>query len=96
MPDAEFARSYARRLNLSPDLAGLIEDEGFQRAIGEAVKRANHTLSVIERIRHFQLVAEPFTIENGLMTPTLKLKRRQICHLHKDLIDGLYESRQRA
>jgi long-chain acyl-CoA synthetase len=93
VPDAEFARSYARQHRLSPDLASLVEDPGFQRAIGEAVNRANRSLSVIERVRHFQLMAEPFTIENGLMTPTLKLKRRQICHLHKDMIDGLYEGR---
>ncbi|MGH6859388.1 MAG: hypothetical protein ACRECY_03970, partial [Phyllobacterium sp.] len=96
VPDAEFARSYARRHGLSPDLASLADDTGFQRAIGEAVSRANQSLSVIERVRRFRLMPEPFTIENGLMTPTLKLKRQQICRLHGDLIDGLYEGRQRG
>jgi long-chain acyl-CoA synthetase len=96
VPETEFARSYARRHGLSSDLASLVEDTGFQRAIGEAVRRANQSLSVIERVRHFRLIAEPFTIENGLMTPTLKLKRQQICRLHQDLIDGLYEGRQRG
>ena len=38
----------------------------------------------------FHLMAEPFTIENGLMTPTLKLKRQRIYNLHGDLIAGLY------
>ncbi|MGH6921234.1 MAG: AMP-dependent synthetase/ligase, partial [Geminicoccaceae bacterium] len=96
VPDAEFARRYARQHGLSPDLASLVENAGFQRVIGEAVRRANQNLSVIERVRHFQLLPEPFTIENGMMTPTLKLKRQQICRLHRDLIDGLYEARQRA
>ena len=97
VPDAEFARSYARQHGLSPDLTSLVANAGFQRVIGEAVRRANQNLSVIERVRHFQLMAEPFTIENGLMTPTLKLKRQQICRLHQDLIDGLYDARrQRA
>jgi long-chain acyl-CoA synthetase len=94
VPDAEFARSYARRHGLSPEFASLVDDTGFQRAIGEAVKRANQSLSVIERVRHFRLMAEPFTIENGLMTPTLKLKRQQICRLHRDLIDELYDGRK--
>lgn len=96
VPDAEFARRYARQHGLSPDLTSLVANAGFQRVIGEAVRRANQNLSVIERVRHFQLLPEPFTIENGLMTPTLKLKRQQICRLHQDLIDGLYEARQRA
>jgi long-chain acyl-CoA synthetase len=96
VPDAEFARSYARKHGLSPDLASLVDDAGFQRAIGEAVRRANQSLSVIERVRQFRLMAEPFTIENGLMTPTLKLKRQRICRLHGELIEGLYETRQRA
>jgi long-chain acyl-CoA synthetase len=96
VPDADFARSYARKHGLSPDLASLAEDAGFQRAIGEAVSRANQSLSVIERVRQFRLMAEPFTIENGLMTPTLKLKRQRISGLHRELIEKLYESRQRA
>jgi long-chain acyl-CoA synthetase len=93
VPDAEFARSYARQHGVSPELASLVDDTGFQRAIGEAVSRANQSLSVIERVRRFRLMAEPFTIENGLMTPTLKLKRQQICRRHGDLIEGLYEGR---
>jgi len=94
VPDTDFARSYARKHGLSPDLASLADDAGFQRAIGEAVSRANQSLSVIERVRQFRLMAEPFTIENGLMTPTLKLKRQQICRRHQELIDELYESRR--
>jgi long-chain acyl-CoA synthetase len=94
VPDAEFTRSYARRHGLSPKLASLVDDDGFQRAVGEAVTRANRSLSVIERVRRFRLMAEPFTVENGLMTPTLKLKRQQICRLHQDLIDELYDGRK--
>ena len=90
VPDHEFARSYARQHGLAPNLEELIEDEGFRRAVTEAISRANEGLSVIERVRRFHLMAEPFTIENGLMTPTLKLKRQRIYNLHGDLISGLY------
>jgi long-chain acyl-CoA synthetase len=92
VPDLDFARSYARQHRLAPDLSTLADDPGFQHAIGEAVRRANQKLSVIERVRHYRLMAQPFTIENGLMTPTMKLKRQQIFQLHQGLIDGLYEA----
>lgn len=90
VPDTDFAHSYAKQHGLSHELASLVEDKGFQNAIGEAISRANHNLSVIERVRRFRLMPEPFSIENGLMTPTLKLKRQKICSQYADLIEGLY------
>ena len=45
--------------------------------------------STIERIRHFKATA-PFTIENGLLTPTMKVKRRAAIEARQDEIEGLY------
>ena len=47
---------------------------------------------MIERVRHFRLLPEPFTIENGTMTPTLKLKRQLIYRVHEDLFESLYQA----
>jgi long-chain acyl-CoA synthetase len=44
-----------------------------------------------ERILAFALVAEPFTTENGLLTPTLKVKRGAVLAKHRALLDSLYE-----
>ena len=92
VPDAEFARAYARKHRLKPDLAELAQHKHFERAIGEAVARANEHLSVSERVRHFRLMPQPFSIENGTMTPTLKLRRQLIYRLHKDLFESMYQS----
>jgi long-chain acyl-CoA synthetase len=92
VPDADFARTYARQHGLMPELAELVQHKEFERAIGEAVARANESLSVIERVRHFRLLSEPFTIENGTMTPTLKLKRQLIYRVHRDLFEGMYQA----
>ena len=91
VPDAEFAKTYARQHKLKPDLAELAQHKEFERAIGEAVARANESLSVIERVRHFRLLPEPFTIEKGTMTPTLKLRRQLIYRVHRDLFESMYQ-----
>ena len=91
VPDAEFAKAYARRHGLQPELAQLVQHKDFERALGEAVTRANESLSVIERVRHFRLMAEPFTIEKGTMTPTLKLRRQLIYGVLKGLFESMYQ-----
>jgi long-chain acyl-CoA synthetase len=85
VPDQDLLKAKAA------DSAGA--DETIRAAVGEAVKRANGKLSAIERVRKFALMPEPFSIENGMMTPTLKLKRQLIYKTHHDLIAGLYQGR---
>ena len=92
VPDADFAKAYARQHRLKADLAELVQHKDFERAIGDAVTRANETLSVIERVRHFRLLPEPFTIERGTMTPTLKLRRQLIYRVHRDLFESMYQA----
>ena len=48
-------------------------------------------MAKFERVRKFALLAEPFTIENDMLTPSLKLKRRVIEEKHRIIIDKLYE-----
>ena len=56
--------------------------------IGDAVRRVNGKLPTIERIRHFA-PTEPFTIENGLLTPTMKVKRRMAIETRREAIEAL-------
>ena len=56
-------------------------------------KRIDHhskKLAQYETIKKFKLMANPFTQEGGEMTPTLKLKRKQINEKFKALIDSMY------
>lgn len=44
-----------------------------------------------ERVRNIHLCIDPFTIENDLLTPTLKLKRPPAAKMYKKELDALYE-----
>ena len=50
----------------------------------------NKNLSKIEKIKKFLIIEDQFTIENGLMTPTLKLKRYKIIQKYKNQVENLY------
>ena len=73
-----------------PGLVALVVPaDGMKDRIGEAVRRVNGKLSTIERIRHFA-ATEPFTIENGLLTPTMKVKRRAAIEARQGEVEGMY------
>ena len=58
--------------------------------VDEAVKDANSTLASYETIKSFAILGEDFTIENGLLTPTMKMKRKAIVARYKDTLESLY------
>ena len=50
----------------------------------------NKNLTLIEKIKKFIVINEEFTIENGMLTPTLKLKRKEIIKNYKQQLENLY------
>ncbi len=101
VPDADFAAAYSTRGGTPEgrpveDFRELAVDPGFAKAIGSAVTRVNYRLSPVERVRRFVIAAEPFTIANGQMTPTLKIKRHVIRDIYGAALDSLYESKDIA
>jgi long-chain acyl-CoA synthetase len=78
VPAAQFAHDWAKRNGRAGELATLTGDKDFRAAVSRAVDRTNARLGAHERVRNFVLVDEPFTIENGLMTPTLKPRRHAV------------------
>ncbi|HLF58860.1 MAG TPA: long-chain fatty acid--CoA ligase [Alphaproteobacteria bacterium] len=90
VPDADFARSWGRSHGQGEDWAAFAADAAFHRALAAAVQRANDSLSPIEHVRRFVVAPEPFTIENGLLTPTLKLRRYKIRELYGARLEALY------
>ncbi len=78
-----------------PYLVALIvlNDEFFnvtKEKIENEIKILNKNLSRIENIKKFFVVKEKFSIENGMLTPTLKLKRYKIIKKYKNNFENLY------
>ena len=61
-----------------------------EKKIQEEIQKINKNLSKIEKIKKYIIIKEQFTIENGLMTPTLKLKRYKIIKKHQVEIEKLF------
>jgi long-chain acyl-CoA synthetase len=95
VPDADFAAGYASD-PAAEDFRAQAADPGFARAVGAIIARVNQRLSPVERVRRFVIAAEPFTIANDQMTPTLKIKRHVICEAYGAALDALYEGRDIA
>ncbi|PSQ90037.1 MAG: long-chain fatty acid--CoA ligase [Bacteroidetes bacterium QS_4_64_154] len=71
--------------------AELLELDAIQRIFQDAFTAYNREAAAHEKIRNFRLLAELFTVEEGTLTPTLKLRRSVIEERHEDLIDAMYE-----
>ncbi|MCE2516497.1 MAG: long-chain fatty acid--CoA ligase [Alphaproteobacteria bacterium] len=75
----------------SPSLVDNAADaKAVQKAVAEAVERANHRLSKLEQVRRFLIADEAFTVDNAQMTATLKARRHVIREVYGERIDALY------
>jgi len=61
-----------------------------EEEIKQQIEKANKKLSKIENIKKFFTINEKFSIENGMLTPTLKLKRFKIVQKYKNSFEKLY------
>ena len=58
--------------------------------IDNVIEKINKKLTLLEKIKRIQLIDENFSIENGLMTPTMKVKRKKVTEKYKNQLEKLY------
>jgi long-chain acyl-CoA synthetase len=90
VPDAAFLERFARDHGVPADMAALRDDAALRAALSEALERVNKALAPLERVRRFTVARAPFTVENQMMTPTLKIRRHEIKAAYGEELDGLY------
>ena len=90
VPDKEQALLWAKNNNKENSLSTLVKDVDYNKTIKEIISKVNNNLSVIEQVRKFILIDHEFTIENDMMTPTMKVKRYKIKSVFGDQLENLY------
>ena len=60
--------------------------------INEIVNEINNGLTLAEKIKKFNLINENFSIENGLLTPTMKVKRNKVIVKYKNILENFYKN----
>ena len=96
VPDPEGLRFFAESEGVSvpDDVEGICESDGARQLVEREIERVNRDFEDHEQIKKFRLVSEEFTQENGLLTPTMKLKRRDIRDRYADEIADMYGEKE--
>ena len=84
---AKFAREQGI---LVTDRAALAKHPTVVERVSRIVEERNAGLQSYAKIKKFAILPDDFTVDNGLLTPTLKIKRKIITEAHKEVLDSLY------
>ena len=92
VPDYQELRRYCKH-NGIPEIsnAELIAHEKIKALLQKQIDEVNETLPRYEQIKYYRLMENPFSIESGELTPTLKLKRRIVLEKYKSEIESMYQ-----
>jgi long-chain acyl-CoA synthetase len=72
-------------------LADLCSEPAVRQLIADELKKFGADFKGYERIENFALLSEEFTSDNGMLTPSLKIKRNVVNERFKDLLESLYQ-----
>lgn len=91
VPDFDAVKKWAKQNaigDLSPE--ALVQNSEVHKKLGDEMKAAVASLRSYERPTRWALITEEFTVENGLLTPKLSVKRREVLRRYQSVIESLY------
>lgn len=90
VPDFDRLRAWAKNLELdTSEMAALTQSAEVRKLLREEIDRLSGDFADFERVKRFAVLSEPFSIEGGELTPTLKLRRKVILEKHADRVAAL-------
>jgi long-chain acyl-CoA synthetase len=91
--DADEIGKWAKEHGLDGEVAALAHDERVHALVQTVVDAVNAERSRFEQLKRFVILPRDFTMEDGEITPTLKLKRRAVLEHFADAVEELYSTR---
>lgn len=92
VPDYVALKEYADTHHISYENEGeLLTNIDILRMLDGRIELLQSGFAPYERIKRYTLLPEPFTMENGELTNTLKIKRKVVAGKYKDIIDKMYD-----
>ncbi len=91
VPDWKALRPTLEEMGVAGDPTTLVLDRRIQNIIEESVARQSAGFKGYERVENVALVPHEFSTDNGLLTPTLKIRRDRVAARYADVLTQLYE-----
>jgi long-chain acyl-CoA synthetase len=90
--NVDAVKDWAKQQNLSlpSDTEALLKDAKVRELFKNEIARLSKDFKGYEEIRDFGLIAQDFTPDNGMLTPSLKLKRRKVMEVYGPVIEAMY------
>jgi len=83
-------RSVARGMRVDPEDPAVLETRDVEADLLERVRQHTRQFPAYAAIRRLGATLDPWTVENGLLTPTLKIRRAKVIEQHRAIVDRLY------
>lgn len=92
-PEFTFVKRWAElhKLNIGETPAEMVKSPELKARLEKEIVKLNSKLGNWEQIKKIELTPEIWSVDNGLLTPTMKLKRRVIKERYMDLYNKMYE-----
>jgi long-chain acyl-CoA synthetase len=92
VPSFDFIKEYYNHKHYDyPGNIEVMNDEKLIQKLDREIAHYNKDFGQWAQVKKYELVQEPFSIEGGELTPTLKLKRKAILKKYEQLVDAIYE-----
>jgi long-chain acyl-CoA synthetase len=97
VPDLDPLREWAAINQVrSPEIPSLLRHPEVEKLYASEIERYSESFREYERVRAFVLLERDFTVEDGTLTHTQKIRRREVTMRYAALIDDLYNRRSGA
>ena len=91
IPDFTFLKLWCERYHIPYSTnEEMLQNEDVKKRFKKEIKKYNSHFGDYEQIKKFELIADEWTQQNGILTPTLKVKRPIILERYKSIIDKLF------